>query len=71
MKVVIRESAYADLDRIYAWIANDNPRAAVSVIDRILDSTELLGRNPHIGHTIDTSADLLMVVAVFHGAQDR
>jgi plasmid stabilization system protein ParE len=46
MKVVIRESAYADLDRIYAWIEIDNPRAAASAIDRILDSTELLGRNP-------------------------
>jgi len=92
MRVIIREAAYADLDRIYSWIAKDNPRAAASVIDRILDSTELLGRNPHIGHAgrapgtyewvvrntpyivvyaIDETDDLLMVIAVFHGAQDR
>ena len=50
MRVIIREAAYFHLDRIYAWIARDNPRAAQSVIDRILDSTELLGRNPYVGH---------------------
>jgi len=92
VRVIFREAAYADLDRIYSWIAKDNPRAAASVIDRILDSTELLGRNPHIGHAgrapgtyewvvrntpyivvyaIDETDDLLMVIAVFHGAQDR
>jgi len=92
MRVIIREAAYADLDRIHAWIANDNPRAAHAVIERILDSTELLGRNPYIGHagrahgtyewvvrntpyivvyTVDPNENLLVVVAVFHGAQDR
>jgi plasmid stabilization system protein ParE len=50
MRVIIREAAYADLDRIFSWIAKDNPRAAYSVIDRILDNTELLGRNPYVGH---------------------
>jgi toxin ParE1/3/4 len=50
MRVIIREAAYADLDRIYSWIAKDNPHAAQSVVDRILDSAELLGRNPYIGH---------------------
>jgi len=92
MKVIIREAAYADLDRIYAWIATDNPRAAHSVIERILDAAELLGRHPYIGHTgrarstyewvvrntpyvvvytIDPDENLLVVVAVFHGAQNR
>jgi hypothetical protein len=28
VKVIVREAAYADLDRIHAWIAKDNPRAA-------------------------------------------
>ena len=35
MNVVIRESAFADLERIYAWIARDSPRNALSVIQRI------------------------------------
>ena len=28
MKVIIREAAYDDLDRLYAWIAKDSARAA-------------------------------------------
>jgi len=39
-------AAYDDLDRIYAWIAKDRPRSADSVIDRILESAEWLGRFP-------------------------
>jgi toxin ParE1/3/4 len=35
MKVTIRESASADLERIYAWIAQDSPRNAISVVRRI------------------------------------
>jgi plasmid stabilization system protein ParE len=50
MRVIIREAAYDDLDRIYAWIAKDRPRSADSVIDRILDSAERLGRFPYMGH---------------------
>jgi plasmid stabilization system protein ParE len=92
MRVIIRETAYDDLDRIYAWIAKDRPRAADAVIERILDSAERLGRFPRIGHEGQAPAtlewvipglpyilvyqlfeedDLLAVVAVFHGAQDR
>jgi plasmid stabilization system protein ParE len=29
MRVIIREAAYDDLDRIYAWIAKDRPRSAM------------------------------------------
>jgi addiction module RelE/StbE family toxin len=50
MRVVIRQAAYGDLDRIYAWIAKDRPRSADRVIDRILESTERLGRFPYMGH---------------------
>ncbi len=50
MKVIIREAAYDDLDRIYAWIAKDRPRAADTVVDRILESTEKLGQLPYMGH---------------------
>ena len=50
MKVIIGEAAYHDLDRIYAWIAKDRPLSADSVINRILESTERLGRFPYMGH---------------------
>jgi plasmid stabilization system protein ParE len=50
MKVVIREAAYRDLDRIFDWIAKDRPRSAHAVIDRILESTSRLEHFPHLGH---------------------
>ena len=50
MRVLIREAAYDDLDRIHAWISKDRPRSADSVIDRILESVSQLGRFPFMGH---------------------
>ena len=50
MRVIIRDGAYDDLDRIYRWIAKDRPRVADSVIDRILESIARLGDLPFIGH---------------------
>jgi toxin ParE1/3/4 len=35
MKVVIHESAAADLDNIFDWISNDSPRAASELVRRI------------------------------------
>jgi len=37
MKIVIREGAADDLDKIYAWIAENNPRAAREMVIRIHD----------------------------------
>jgi toxin ParE1/3/4 len=34
MKVILRNSALEDLDRIYAWISNDNPLAAADMVSR-------------------------------------
>lgn len=70
MKVVIREAAYADLERIHAWIAKDNPRAAVSVVNRIFDTIDRLGLFPGLD-VIDETSQELTVVAIFHGAQHR
>ena len=50
MRVIIREAAYDDLDRIYSWIAKDDPRAADAVSERILESAGRVGRFPYIGH---------------------
>jgi toxin ParE1/3/4 len=92
MRVIIREAAYDDIDRIYAWIAKDRPRAADAVIERILDSAERLGRFPYMGHQgrapgtyewvipglpyilvyqVRDDDELVIVMAVFDGAQDR
>ncbi|MGH6872627.1 MAG: type II toxin-antitoxin system RelE/ParE family toxin [Rhizomicrobium sp.] len=38
MKVIIRASAYTDLEAIYDWIAKDNPEIARSVVKRIHDA---------------------------------
>lgn len=51
MRVIFRDEASDDLDRIYAWIAKDSPAISDSVINRILNSAEYLGRFPHIGHS--------------------
>jgi len=92
MKVIVSDSAYADLDRIHAWISKDRPLSADTVIDRILESAERLGRFPYLGHPgkaagtyewvvprlpyivvykVNVDEDMVAVLAVFHGAQDR
>lgn len=92
MKAIVRESAYADLERILTWIAHDRPATAARVVDLILGNIERLARFPLMGHagrvagtlewvvpslpyvivyTVDEHQDELVVVAVFHGAQDR
>jgi plasmid stabilization system protein ParE len=35
MKIIVRDKADADLDDIFAWIKNDNPRAAANTIRRL------------------------------------
>jgi toxin ParE1/3/4 len=35
MRVIFDPAASEDLDRIFAWIAKDNPRAAFEIISRI------------------------------------
>jgi len=42
MKVIIRESAEADLDHIAAWIAKDNPAAAKRMVATIRDRINVL-----------------------------
>jgi len=42
MKVIIRESAEADLDHIAGWIAKDNPSAAARTFAKIRDRINLL-----------------------------
>ena len=49
MKVVIDEVSLGDLERIGAWIATEDPRAARDTLNAILDSIDRLGTFPHMG----------------------
>ena len=49
MKVTFESAARDDLDRIFAWIATDNPRAALQMITRIEDKVMRL-ENPELAH---------------------
>jgi len=42
MRVILRESALEDIDRIHAWIARDNPLAANKMAARIRDRISFL-----------------------------
>jgi len=42
MKVIFDEEALDDLQSVFAWIAEHNPRAAQELVARIFDRTELL-----------------------------
>jgi toxin ParE1/3/4 len=35
LKLLVEERAAADIERIYAWIARDNPRAALRMVRRV------------------------------------
>lgn len=51
MKVIIRDSALADLDGIYVWVGRNNPAVAGVIIGRIFDTIDLLFLFPYIGRT--------------------
>ena len=42
MKVIVRESAKVDLDRIAEWIAKDSPRTAARIVSTIRDRIGVL-----------------------------
>jgi toxin ParE1/3/4 len=49
MKLVFDDRALGDLEGIYRWIAQDSPRAAKAVVERIFASSELLASFPYMG----------------------
>ena len=71
MKLTVRESAEDDLDRIFAWIAKDHPRAAAEMVSRIRDRIGVLEANnlAHMGRPGLVPG--VSIVAIVHGAQDR
>lgn len=56
------DSAYADLERIFAWIAHERPAAASRVIDLIRENVERLVRFPLMGHAGRVAGTLEWVV---------
>jgi toxin ParE1/3/4 len=49
MKLIFDDRALGDLEGIYRWIAQDSPKAAKAVIERIFASIELLASFPYMG----------------------
>jgi addiction module RelE/StbE family toxin len=49
MKLIFDDRAISDLENIHHWIAQENPKAARAVVDRIVASVELLASFPHMG----------------------
>jgi toxin ParE1/3/4 len=49
VKLAFDDRALVDLEGIHHWIAQDSPKAAKAVIERILSSTELLASFPYMG----------------------
>jgi toxin ParE1/3/4 len=49
MKIVFDAAASGDLDRVYAWIARDNVRAAIKTIER-LESKVMRLATPGLEH---------------------
>jgi plasmid stabilization system protein ParE len=66
MKVIIREAAYDDLERIHSWISKDRPSSADDVVSRILDSAERLGQFPHMGHEGRAAGTFEWVIPACH-----
>lgn len=56
-EVVWTVEAVNCLEQISAYIATDNPTAAWRVINGIMDKTEMLTRQPQIGHRYEPITD--------------
>ncbi len=61
MKVVFSPRALLRLREIQAWIAYDDVSAAVRVVNRIRQSTEMLADRPRLGRKRDARSRALVV----------
>jgi toxin ParE1/3/4 len=50
MKLRYRRRAQLDIENIYDYIEERNPRAAAEVVARIRSAAERLGMQPYLGH---------------------
>ena len=50
MRVIIEESAVADIDGLVIWVAKDSAQGARSMVEKILQTIERLTLFPEMGH---------------------
>ncbi len=51
MSVVLLQAALRDINRVYDFIAQTDPAAAIAVVDRINKFLRLIESRPHAGRT--------------------
>lgn len=62
MKIVWTESARQDLQEIFEYISDENPRAARVLLADIKEKTGMLGNNPQMGRPgrVDGTRELVL-----------
>lgn len=65
MNVRVTATAFAELQEIHAYVANDNPTAARAVVARIEDIINRIGEFPDIAAPIDDSGVRVFPVSPF------
>jgi toxin ParE1/3/4 len=65
MRVRFTRPAQADLQRIRAYIARDNPQAANRVVLRLIDRALALAETPYAGRETDESNTRVVVIPRF------
>ena len=77
MKLIFDDRALGDLEGIHKWIAQDSPRAAKAVVDRVFASTDLLASFPYMGRaghdegTREWVVPRLPYIVVYEVLEDR
>jgi plasmid stabilization system protein ParE len=60
-RVVLAEGAQADLDRLFEFLAAEDPPAAGEAIDIVLDALDVLERHPLIGRPCEEGLRELVI----------
>jgi addiction module RelE/StbE family toxin len=63
MKIRFTRRAAADLDNVFAYVANENPRAAADLVGQITAAIRRLARFPDLGHATKPAGRQVMTVA--------
>jgi len=66
MRVLYQRTAQRDIEGIYAYIAKDDPDAAIRVVERIRAAIEMLADYPHVGRPGRKTGTRELVVAHLH-----
>jgi len=66
VRTLYQRTAQRDIEGIYAYIAKDNPDAALRMVERIRAAIEMLADYPHIGRPGRKTGTRELVVVHFH-----